>query len=170
MQVRNGYPEAIRAIASLSGSGTMNLKHFATACAALLAAGAWCDPAAASSGTLRDGRDSVGAALYVVDRAADGRTTVKPLLPATMRTSAPAPTHPRAPAGDPVCGADAVAYEGQPMPAPESGTLSTLAFGRSANINQLGRIAFVAEVEGSTRNQGVFTADANGVAVVAIGC
>ena len=102
----------------------MNLKHFAAACAALLAAGAWCDPAAASSGTVRDGRDSTGAALYVVDRAGDGSSIVKPLLPTTMRTTAPALplAASRAPAGDPVCGADAVAYEGQPMPAPETGT------------------------------------------------
>ena len=143
----------------------MNLTLFAAACAALLAAGASRDAAGAS---VRDGRDSAGAALYVVDRKADGTETIQPLLPATRPATAARP--PLAPAGDPVCGADAVAYEGQAMPPPETGTLSTLAFGRSANINQVGRIAFVAGVDGAARNQGVFTADANGVAVVALGC
>jgi hypothetical protein len=147
----------------------MKLKHFATACAALLVAAAGSASAAAAPLNVRDGSDGAGAALYVVDRASDGTRTVKPLLPRTLRTTAQRPL-PLVPAGDPVCGADAVAYEGEPMPPPETGTLSTLAFGRSANINQSGRIAFVAQIDGSTRNQGVFTADANGVAVVAIGC
>ena len=144
----------------------MDLKHFAAA----LALVASFDLAAASAHheRVRDGRDSTGSALYVVDRARDGARVVQPLLPTTMRTT-PA-GFPFAPAGDPVCGADAVAYEGQPMPPGETGTLSTLAFARSANINQLGRIAFVAQVDGSTRNQGVFTADADGVAVIAMGC
>jgi hypothetical protein len=144
----------------------VDLKHFAAA----LALVASFDLAAASAHyeRVRDGRDSSGSALYVVDRAHDGTRVVQPLLPKTMRTT-PA-GFPFAPAGDPVCGADAVAYEGQPMPPGETGTLSTLAFARSANINQLGRIAFVAQVDGSARNQGVFTADADGVAVIAMGC
>ncbi|HEY6893324.1 MAG TPA: hypothetical protein VI258_04095, partial [Rhodanobacteraceae bacterium] len=146
----------------------MNFRYLAAACAAMLAAGAAPASAAAVPGSVRDGRDSAGAALYVADRSADGTRTVKPLLPTTRRTSAP--SRPLAPAGDPLCGADAVAYEGEPLPSPETGTLSTLAFGRSANINQAGRIAFVAGIDGAARNQGVFTADANGVAVVAIGC
>jgi len=41
---------------------------------------------------------------------------------------------------------------------------------RHADGSKLGRIAFVAQVDGSTRNQGVFTADADGVAVIAMGC
>jgi len=144
----------------------VDLKHFAAA----LAIVASFDVAAAPAHheRVRDGRDSTGTALYVVDRARDGTPVLQPLLPTTMRTT-PART-PFTPAGDPVCGADAVAYEGQPMPPGETGTLSTLAFARSANINQLGRIAFVAQVDGSTRNQGVFTADADGVAVIAMGC
>ena len=98
----------------------MNLKQFAAACVAMLAAAVAPVPAAAASQNVRDGSDSAGAALYVVDRAGDGTRTVKPLLPRTLRSSA-APT-PLAPTGDPVCGADAVAYEGQPMPPPEEGT------------------------------------------------
>jgi hypothetical protein len=147
----------------------MHLNDFAVAFAAMLAAVSWSAAAGASpDARIRDGYDSTGAALYVVDRAADGTSSVTPLLPTTMRTAAT--PHSLAPAGDPVCGADAVAYQGQPMPPPETGTLSTLAFGRSANINGEGRIAFVAGVDGSARNQGVFTADANGVSIVAIGC
>lgn len=144
----------------------MNLKHFAV----VLGAAAWFDLAAAATHheRIRDGRDSTGTALYAVDRASDGARILQPLLPATVPTTPAA--LPRAPAGDPVCGADAVAYEGEPMPPGETGTLSTLAFARSANINQNGRIAFVAQVDGSARNQGIFTADANGVAVIAMGC
>ncbi len=144
----------------------MNLKHFA----AVLAAAAAFDVAAATAHheRVRDGRESTGTALYAIDRASDGSRLIQPLLPTTLRTNAPA--FPFAPAGDSVCGADAVAYEGEPMPSPETGTLSTLAFARSGNINQLGRVAFVAGVDGSTRNQGVFTADANGVSVIAMGC
>jgi hypothetical protein len=144
----------------------VDLKHLAAALAAL----ACFDLAAAPARDTRarDGHAGNGAALYVVDRARDGTRVVQPLLPSTMRTT---PAHfPSTPAGDPVCGADAVAYEGQPMPPGETGTLSTLAFARSANINQLGRIAFVAQVDGSTRNQAVFTADADGIAAIAIGC
>ncbi len=143
--------------------------------AALLAAAVAAGPVFGASATrtsghdprIRDGQDSTGAALYVVDRAIDGTRRVQPLLPTTMRT---APAAPFAPAGDPVCGADAAAFEGEAMPPGETGTLSTLAFARSAGINQNGRIAFVAGVDGATRNQGVFTADSHGVAVVAIGC
>ena len=45
----------------------MNFKHFTAAWAALLAVGMGCASAAASSRTVRDGRESTGAALYVVD-------------------------------------------------------------------------------------------------------
>ena len=75
-----------------------------------------------------------------------------------------------APAGDPVCGAAALAWQGEPMPAGEAGTLSTLAFARPATLDNNGRIAFVSQVDGSTRNQGVFVADDAGVRVIAMGC
>ena len=144
----------------------MNSKHLAAALAAVVSF----DLSAASmhDARVRDGHEGAGAALYMVDRDSNGARIVQPLLPATLRTT-PA-RFPLAPAGDPVCGAEAVAYEGEPMPPGETGTLSTLAFARSANINRNGRIAFVAGVDGSTRNQGVFTADANGVTAIAIGC
>ncbi|HKE49841.1 MAG TPA: choice-of-anchor tandem repeat NxxGxxAF-containing protein, partial [Rhodanobacteraceae bacterium] len=74
------------------------------------------------------------------------------------------------PAGDPVCGAAALAWQGEPMPAGETGTLDTLAFARPATLDDNGRIAFVSQVDGATRNQGVFVADDNGVRVIAMGC
>lgn len=69
-----------------------------------------------------------------------------------------------------VCSATAVDWHGQPLPDGEAGTLSPLAFMRSATINGNGRIAFAAQVEGAQRNQGIFTADASGLNVVALGC
>jgi hypothetical protein len=75
-----------------------------------------------------------------------------------------------APAGDPVCGAAALAWQDEPMPPGETGTLNTLAFARPATLDNNGRIAFVSQVDGSTRNQGVFVADDAGLRVIAMGC
>jgi len=65
-----------------------------------------------------------------------------------------------------VCSETAFAWEGQVLPG--GGTLSPNAFANSATASS-GRIAFIAEVAGSTRNQGVFWADAGGVHEIARG-
>jgi hypothetical protein len=65
-----------------------------------------------------------------------------------------------------VCSEAARAWDGQALPG--GGTLSPMAFMNSATASN-GRIAFIAEVAGSTRNQGVFWADAAGVQEIARG-
>jgi len=55
------------------------------------------------------------------------------------------------------------------IPVPGGGTLSPVSFVNPATANA-GALAFFAEVAGSPRNQGVFTADAGGLHVVAMGC
>jgi len=65
-----------------------------------------------------------------------------------------------------VCNETAFAWDGQALPG--GGTLSPQAFMNSATASN-GRLAFIAEVAGSTRNQGVFWADAAGVHEIARG-
>lgn len=60
------------------------------------------------------------------------------------------------------------AWHGQPVPG--GGTLSPVAFVNPATAGLGGRVAFFAQVDGSPRNQGIFTADAAGLHVVAMGC
>lgn len=68
--------------------------------------------------------------------------------------------------GPSVCSKTPYAWDGQALPG--GGTLSPQAFRNSATASN-GRIAFIAEVAGSTRNQGVFWADAQGVHEIARG-
>ena len=68
------------------------------------------------------------------------------------------------------CGVTPVAWQGQPLPDGESGTLDPVAFFNSATLDNNGRIAFVANVVGADRNQGVFTADADGLDIIMLGC
>lgn len=65
-----------------------------------------------------------------------------------------------------VCSERPFAWDGQALPG--GGTLTPNAFMNSATVSN-GRIAFIAEVAGSTRNQGVFWADATGVHEIARG-
>lgn len=111
-----------------------------------------------------------GPAGTVTDRRDDGtRFAVparRPVLPPAgwMAPASALPT------GGPVCSATSVAWHGQAMPAGESGTLAAAAFMRSATIDNRGRIAFVAQVEGAARSQGVFIAGPAGLEVLAMGC
>jgi hypothetical protein len=75
---------------------------------------------------------------------------------------------------DPCCAAPAaltgaaVARHGQAVPG--GGTLSPIAFANPAIIDPAGRVAFISNVDGANRNQGVFLADANGLTPIAMGC
>lgn len=54
---------------------------------------------------------------------------------------------------------------------PGGGTLSPIAFANPAMINETGRIAFIAFVDGAARNQGVFVVDeGNALVPIAMGC
>lgn len=81
----------------------------------------------------------------------------------------PNPRRVRVPQGG-VCGVAPVAWQGQPLPDGAAGSLDPVAFFNSATINDAGTIAFVASVAGTDRNQGVFTADADGIHIVMLGC
>lgn len=85
-------------------------------------------------------------------------------------TLIPNPRYVRAPAGTGICTATPVDWQGQPLPDGETGTLDPIAFLHSATINNAGRIAFSAHVDGSDRSQGIFTADADGLHIVVMGC
>jgi hypothetical protein len=99
-----------------------------------------------------------------VDRGIEYRAAA-PLSPLS-----PTPRVVRAPKGSGTCGVTPVAWQGQPMPDGEDGTLDPQAFFNSATINNAGTIAFVARVADADRNQGVFTADADGIHVIMLGC
>lgn len=66
------------------------------------------------------------------------------------------------------CGLTAPAFHGQPVPG--GGTLAPGAFFNPAVVDDSGRIAFFAQVNGSPRNQGIFVAGPGGLAPIAIGC
>jgi len=85
-------------------------------------------------------------------------------------TLIPNPRHVRAPAGTGTCSATPVDWQGQALPDGELGTLDPVAFVHSATINNGGRIAIAAHVDNADRNQGIFTADADGLHIVALGC
>ena len=53
---------------------------------------------------------------------------------------------------------------------PGGGTLNPIAFANPATMGTNGRIAFMANVDGSPRNQGIFVADAAGLHPIAMGC
>lgn len=102
----------------------------------------------------------------VTDRTIDGRRVTR----LAKSASAAPPTAPSATTGADVCGATPVGWYGQALPNGESGTLNPMAFSRAATINAHGRIAFSSGVDGAARNQGIFTADAEGLHIVALGC
>jgi hypothetical protein len=116
-------------------------------------------------------RSHDGAAV-VSDRTIDGTRVVRSLQASQASRSAVARSAvARAPAGDnAVCGAAALDWQGQPLPAGESGTLDPLAFNHSTTLNNHGRIAFAAHVDGAARNQGVFVSDTDGLHAIALGC
>jgi hypothetical protein len=100
-----------------------------------------------------------------VDRGIEYRSAA-PLSPLALN-----PRRVRAPEGSSgACSVTPVAWQGQPLPDGELGTLDPVAFFNSATINNAGTIAFVANVSGADRNQGVFTADADGLHIVMLGC
>src|SRR5262245_45768727 len=67
-----------------------------------------------------------------------------------------------------VCAKSALAWHNQAVPG--GGGLSPLSFANPAIVSSSGRIAFFANVAGVPRNQGIFTADAQGLHPIAIGC
>ncbi len=73
-----------------------------------------------------------------------------------------------APLLHPGCGFHARVWHGQQVPG--GGTLVTWASGTTAIVNASDRIAFHAQVAGSPRNQGIFTADSTSLTPIAIGC
>jgi len=104
----------------------------------------------------------------VINHSIDGMVRARPVPglptpPLLSRTSAP-------PVPTAVCSAQPVDWHGQTLPDGEAGTLNPQSFFRSATMNGHGRIAFVSKVDDAERNQGVFTADADGLRVVAMGC
>src|SRR5882672_11612986 len=76
--------------------------------------------------------------------------------------------HARAHGIQPALDTIALAWHNQPVPG--GGTLSPGAFFNPATIAGSSRIAFYSQINGSARNQGVFTADAQGLHPIAIGC
>jgi hypothetical protein len=70
---------------------------------------------------------------------------------------------------DSICNLASFAKHGQIAPGTNGGTLNPLAFMNPTTINSSGRIAFYSQVNGSTRNQGIFAADSNGIYAIAIG-
>ncbi len=67
-----------------------------------------------------------------------------------------------------VCGVVPHAWHGQPVPG--GGTLIPAAFFWPSTIGPSGRVAFVASIDGSERNQGLFVADSEGLRVIVRGC
>lgn len=112
-----------------------------------------------------------GQAGSVTDLRADGTRVLAPARRAVLPPlgwTAPAAASPAG--ASPVCAAASRAWHGQALPAGESGTLVAAAFMRSTTIDNRGRIAFFAQVEGAARNQGIFVAGPAGLEIVAMGC
>ena len=63
---------------------------------------------------------------------------------------------------DTICSVESRAAHGQIAPNTDGGTLNPVAFINPTTINSSGSIAFNSQVDGSTRNQGVFVADSDG--------
>jgi hypothetical protein len=81
--------------------------------------------------------------------------------------SGPAPP-PGVPFAPPPCSSlAALAWTGQPVP---SGGSLKLPLHMPSTVGPGGSIAFMAQVEGAERNQGIFVADANGLHPIAMGC
>lgn len=81
------------------------------------------------------------------------------------------PLHgPRALAGTPRYALDTTALAWHNQPVPGGGTLSPGAFFNPATSAGAGRVAFYSQVNGSARNQGIFTADASGLHPIVMGC
>ncbi|ANB18963.1 DUF7453 family protein [Dokdonella koreensis] len=131
----------------------------------------WLLACALSGAAAQTVRQHDGPAGSVTDLRADGTRVAVPArraVPSPLGWTAPA-TAPQAGA-PPVCAAASRAWHGQALPAGESGTLVAAAFMRSTTIDNRGRIAFFAQVDGAARNQGVFVAGPAGLDVVAMGC
>jgi hypothetical protein len=72
---------------------------------------------------------------------------------------------------DTICSVESRAAHGQIAPNTDGGTLNPVAFINPTTVNSFGSIAFNSQVDGSTRNQGVFVADSDGTLnAIAIGC
>jgi hypothetical protein len=71
---------------------------------------------------------------------------------------------------DSVCSTATRAAHAGLAPGTDGGSFLLQAWGNPSTVNKRGRIAFIARVQGSVRNQGVFAADENGVDAIAIGC
>jgi hypothetical protein len=75
---------------------------------------------------------------------------------------------------DPCCatpaGFDFAAYAWHNQPAPEGGTMYPLASMNPAIINDFGQIAFMSQVTGMERNQGIFVADGSSLVPIVMGC
>lgn len=131
----------------------------------------WLLACALSGAAAQTVRQHDGPAGSVTEVRADGTRVVLPAtrpMPRPPGWTAPAGA---APAGSPpVCAATSAAWHGQALPAGESGTLIAAAFMRSTTIDNRGRIAFYAQVEGAARNQGIFVAGPDGLDVIAMGC
>jgi hypothetical protein len=89
------------------------------------------------------------------------RTYPAPLVP-------PPPPPPIQAASLAPCATLPVAWHSQAVPG--GGTLSPIAPGNPACVNRDGAFAFIADVNGSPRNQGVFVVDAAGLRPIAMGC
>ncbi len=70
---------------------------------------------------------------------------------------------------DSICNLASFAMHGQAAPNTGGGTLNLAAFMNPSTVNSSGKIAFYSQVNGSIRNQGIFTADSAGVYAIAIG-
>ena len=78
------------------------------------------------------------------------------------------PTLYEVPSAPVVCGVTARAWYGEPVPG--GGTLSPVTWANPPALNESGRIAFMAWVNGVNRNQGIFTADDAGLHSIVLGC
>jgi hypothetical protein len=67
-------------------------------------------------------------------------------------------------------GVDSAAHAWHGQPDPDGGTLAPVAWANPAAINAGGEIAFMAQLEGVERNQGIFVADGESLKAIAIGC
>ena len=70
---------------------------------------------------------------------------------------------------DSICSLESFAKHGQTAPNTGGGTLNPVAFVNPTTLNNLQTIAFFSLVNGSARNQGIFTADSNTIYAIAIG-
>lgn len=105
--------------------------------------------------------------------AAQGTPFVRIHDDVVRRVTAAAPARATSPSASFVatvttCGTLPIAWHSQVEPG--GGTLSPIAPGNPACVNRDGTFAFVSDVVGSARNQGVFVVDANGLRPIVMGC